>query len=129
MFSSARNDNIIVGIRYRNTSNNSKRHPLKNEQQIKVISQLRSNQTNMPRGQQSSKLLGQKPSRRKNKASDQREQQTEQDGPNVFPNLRETNQTDNRNRTDSAAAELFKRDLNNNNSKPDERKPILIIGS
>jgi hypothetical protein len=83
----------------------------------------------MPRGQQSSKLLGQKPSRRKNKASDQREQQTEQDGPNVFPNLRETNQTDNRNRTDSAAAELFKRDLNNNNSKPDERKPILIIGS
>ena len=99
-----------------------------NEQQIKVISQPRSNQTNMPRGQQSSKLPVQKPSRRKNKASDQRDQQNEQDGPNAFPNLRETNQTDNRDRTDSAAAELSKRDLNNNNSKPDERKPILIIG-
>jgi hypothetical protein len=81
----------------------------------------------MPRGQKSSKLPVQKPSRRKNKASDQRDQQTEQDGPNAFPNFRETNQTNNRDRTDSAAAELSKRDLNNDNSKPDERKPILII--
>ena len=99
-----------------------------NEQQIKVTSQPGTSQTNMPRGQQSSKLPGQKPSRRKNKARDQREQQTEQDGPNVLPNLRETNQPVNRNRTDSAATDLSKRDRNNNNSKPDVRKPILIIG-
>ena len=70
-----------------------------------MTSQPGTSQTNMPRGQQSSKLPGQKPSRRKNKASDQREQQTEQDGPNVLPNLRETNQPVNRNRTDSAATD------------------------
>jgi hypothetical protein len=62
------------------------------------------------------------------RASDKQEQHTEQDGPNEFPNLRETNQTDNHIRKDSAAAELPKLDPNNHKSKPDEQKPILIIG-
>jgi hypothetical protein len=72
----------------------------------------------MPKGLQSSKLLRKKKSRHKNKASDKQEQHTEQDGPNEFPNLRETNQTDSHIRKDSAAAELPKLDPNNHKSKP-----------